>query len=84
MRQHSRTSSTLGWVLRRIMACRYTALGLMVKRCRKYSPANATMAADSDCADAQQINNQSRFCDSAVPALCALPGELAIGDNDGE
>lgn len=43
------TSSTLGCVLSRIMACRYTALGLMVKRCRKYSPAKATMAADSDC-----------------------------------
>ena len=48
-KERSSTSRTLGWVLRRIMACRYTARGLMVNRCRRYSPANATIAAESDC-----------------------------------
>ena len=40
-----RTSRTLGLVLSFTIACRYTARGLMVNRCRRYSPANATSAA---------------------------------------
>ena len=40
-----RTSSTLGLVLSFTIACRYTARGLMVNRCRKYSPAKTTSAA---------------------------------------
>ncbi len=40
-----RTSSTLGLVLSFTIACLYTARGLMVNRCRRYSPAKATSAA---------------------------------------
>lgn len=48
------TSSTAGLVLSLSMACRYTARGLMVCRCRTYRPANATSAAAKACGVVRQ------------------------------
>jgi hypothetical protein len=69
-RDNGGTSSTLGCVLSLIIACRYTAFGLMLKRCRRYSPMKATMAAERDCIGHHKMSAVYMHVSSILDQTC--------------